>query len=565
MKRTISAQIHMVLLILCIFPLLLTAQNNSQFAYIDSCIGEQKLEAYTKACTQAASQNNSKDEFMLLHAYQKEARKQNHMKHETQARTLLLYAFYNNNLSDSLNVYMQDDLSFMKKHAQWVNYYSCRSLLVERMLFDKHLQSALREAKSMYQDALRQDVEYGIGISAYLIASCYQGMNRHEEAIKFFEKSEKPFLEENNSGQLHNLYGMGWQSLAALHRYDEILQLTNRWETMWKSYCKANKLQLSDISSYYTVCLLARAHAYTKTKELVDARISLDSAQVFAHNQRKITRLLLLKEEALYEEAINNYPRALAHLNERLSIQLKLNNRISSIETEEMRARIFSKQYNYQEAAKLYETLIADKDSLTHLNLAAQLDDLSRIYSVDKLKKQNNRMKRMRNIAITICLVLILIIAAYLYFKSQLHAKNITIVKYIEQKKTTLQQLALIKDVEVESPESLLFDKITKILQDPEIIACTSLDREVLARMLNTNSTYIANAIKKQANMRVVEYINKVRTEHACLLIKQDEKISFQAVWAICGFNSRPTFYRSFSEHTGMSPNSYREVVKAKN
>lgn len=572
MKHSIAPhiRIRMALIMLCFAPLLLVAEpselSRTELARIDSCTGEAKLKAYADACTQFVLHNNIKEEIILIRAYQNEAIQQRHIAHETQARTLRLYAFYNNSLADSLLAYMPDDLFFMHKHAQWLSYYSCRSLLVERLQHDKRLQSALREAKAMYNDALKQEVDYGIGISAYLIASCYQSMTRHTEAVDFFFKAEQPFRDENSSGQLHNLYGIAWKSLAVLHRYDEVLQLTTRWEAMWRTYCKSNSLELNAVAPYYTVCLLAKAHVYTKTDALTDARTMLDSAQVYAHGQRDITHLLLLKEEALYEEAVANYPRALEHLNEYHRIQMKLNNRLGAIETEEMRARICCKSGNYREAAKIYEVILVNKDSITNLNLAAQLDDLSSIYKVNDLTEQKETVELWRNIAFAICIVLALIIASHLYYRHQLRIKNIAIVQHMELQVEAKHQLAVIKSVAMEeqSPNAILFDQINELLQNPEIIANPSLDREVLAQIVGSNANYVANAIKQHTNMKVLEYINKVRIEHACQVLKQEEKFSFQVIWVSCGFSSRSTFYRIFNEHTGMSPKSYREVVSRK-
>ena len=570
MKYNISSNIRIVIVLItcCISPLLLAAkapkETRTVLARIDSCVGEARLEAYATACTEAARLNNIDNEITLLRAYQAEAATQQHIAHETQARTLRLYAFYNNNRSDSLFACMKGDLSFMQKHKQWVSYYSCRSLLVERLQFDKKAQSALIEAKAMYQYALKEQVDYGIGVAAYLIGSCYQGMGRHEEAVDFFGKAEAPFADENNSGQLHNLYGMGWQSIAALGRYNELLQLTDRWEAMWHAYCADNKLKIADIAPYYTVCLLAKAHGYTHKNALAEARTVLDSAQVLAQNQRDIARLLLLKEEALYEERKGDYPRALEHLNERARIQKKLNNRLSAIETDEMRARIFSKQGNFRNAATLYEALIAEKDTLSHLNMAAQLDELSTIYQVDDLKAEKAVVEMWRNIAFAICIVFVLLIAIYFYHKRSLRIKNIAIVQHMEQQEKAERQLHQIKNVVTEqlTPDAVLFERINALLQDTEVIANASLDREALAQKLDTNTTYIANAIKLGANMKVLEYINRIRIEHACHLIKQEEKLSFQVIWASCGFSSRSTFSRVFNEHTGMSPKSYQEVAR---
>lgn len=109
-----------LIVIFALLPVLLPAQTPSAsdtlMTRIQTCQGEEKLEAYADACRQAATRNNRDDEFRLLRNYQTEAARLKNVKHETQARTYRLYAFYNNNLPDSLNACMDDDLRFMSAH-----------------------------------------------------------------------------------------------------------------------------------------------------------------------------------------------------------------------------------------------------------------------------------------------------------------------------------------------------------------------------------------------------------------------------------------------------------------
>ena len=261
--------------------------------------GSEKLELYSSICTESAGQNSVKNELHLLNEYKQEACRQENVDHEAQARTLRLYAFYNNNLSDSLKASLEDDLNFFEKHGKWELYYSCRSLGIERMQYDNKFQSALRESQSMYEDANRQHNDYGKGVSAYQIASCYQSMGRNKEAADFFLRAEQLLLKYKNVGQLHNLYAMAWQALATAGMNEELLKMVDRWEAMWQEYCKTNHCELSSIRAYYLVCLLARAHVCIQDKKLPEARKVLEQAETFAQGQRDVARALLLKEQGL--------------------------------------------------------------------------------------------------------------------------------------------------------------------------------------------------------------------------------------------------------------------------
>lgn len=532
---------------------------------IQSCRGEEKLEAYATACQQAATQGNREDEFRLLCAYQAEAARQRNVKHETQARTLRLYAFYNNNLSDSLNAYLDVDLRFMSAHKQWVSYYSCRSLRVERLQYDNKLQSALREALAMYDNAIAQQTTYGKGISAYLIGSCYQSMGRSDEASDFFLQAEKDLSEEPNVGQMHNLYSMAWQSLAAAGRQDELLIMTSRWEIMWKDYCKSNDLQPADIAPYYMVGLLAKAHAHTAKGNLPEARKVLDQAVLLAEGQRDIARLLLLKEEALYHEATGNYRLALEYLDERHRIQKKLNNYLSAIETQEMRARLLSKLGQFEEATCIYTDLLPRKDSLSRMDLAAQLDDLAVIYKVDTLKQEKDRFRLWMILAFTICILFILLLSSYAYYSYRLRKKNQVIRRHIRQETQSEKQVeSLLKKMpeEMLKPEDLLFMQIRELLQDTEFLTDPSLDREILAKRFGTNRTRVAEAIKAGTDgMGVMEYINKLRITYVYTIMECKPKTSVRRLAEQAGFNSYSTFYRIFKECTGMTPEEYYRTM----
>ena len=526
--------------------------------------GKNKLKAFYSACMQAATRNNVKDEIALLRAYQAEASRQKDVEHEMQARVLRLYAFYNNNLPDSLNACIQNDLQFLEQHRQWDYYYSCRSLIVEKLRYANRLQSALREAQAMYEDARQKDINYGKGISAYLIASCYQNMNRNSEAIEFFKQAESYLAKEENAGQLHNMYGIAWESYAATEQWDELLKLTDRWEKMWKTYCQKNKLQLSDIAPYYVVCLLAKAHAHIDKKELPDARKLLDQATLLARGQRDMALMLLFKEEARYEEVAGNHERALSWLDECLRMQTEQDNKVGILSTEERRAGLLLKIGQYEASARIFANLQPRKDSLSRLDMAAQLDDLSTIYKVDTLKMENAQFRLWMIIAAIGCGVLVLLLAGYLYYHRRMLAKNRAIVQQYQKQKQTEELMEKLlyqqsADKVVTDPDSLLFLRIRKLLQDKSLLTNPVLERRLLAEMLNTNYTYIANAIQAGAGISVKKYITQARIDYACELLREGSRYSISEIQDKCGFQSSTTFNRTFKEYMHMTPTDFQK------
>ena len=557
----------LVLIFFCLSTMFGWAQSA---AIIDSLMnrlraveGQEKLELYSSICTHAASQNSVKDEIRLLNEYKVEAARQGNKDHEAQARTLRLYAFYNNNLPDSLKSSLLGDLSFFEKCEKWELYYSCRSLGIERMQYENKLQSALRESQQMYEYANRQRSDYGKGVSAYQIASCYQSMSRNKEAADFFLQAEQLLLKDKNVGQLHNLYAMAWQALATVGMNEELLRMIDRWEVMWKEYCEKNHKDLSSVKAYYLVCILARAHVYIQEKKLSEAHQILQQAEIFAQGQRDVARALLLKEQGLYYEAVGDYQRSLQYFDERYRIQKQMNNQLSAIETQEKRARVLLKMGEYEQAARVYSEVLPRKDSLFHAELTIQLDELSTIYKVDTLKMEKAQLRLWMIIGIISTGVFILLLLGYIYYNYRLRGKNRAIYQqYRKQKQAEEMVDRLLEKVPAGGGvdrDMELFLQIKKLLSDPEILSESSLERTFLAEKLNTNYTYIARAIQIGADMTVKKYITQIRIDYACKLLQQNRECSIIEIQEKCGFQSSSSFNRIFKEYMRMTPSDFRK------
>lgn len=540
-------------------------QADSLIRQIGAMAASERLDAYADACNKASAWADAGDALRLFCAYRNEASRSGSAKHEANARILRLYAFYNHCMADSLDAYLDKDLRFLEQHGEWEFYYSCWSLRVERLSYDNRLQSALRESQSMYADALRRKSVYGRGMSAYLIAASYQSMSRNEEAVGYFEEAERCFLENPNVGQMHNLYGMAWQSFSAIERYDEVLSMVARWEQMWTHYCEENSCSFDDIAGYYIVCILAKAHVYIRQGNLEAAQAELSEASELANKSGLVSQQLYLKEEALYYEAEGEWEKALGFVEKRRAIQQDVNNRTGLVESDEIYARLLAHLGRFAEAVHVYGELVAKKDSLANSAMAAQLDDMAIVYKLDKIEAEKELLRVWMIAAFSLCGFLLLSVAAFVVYKRILRRKNKAIGKHMRETLRTEKQInALMRKMPETSlnKDEQVFLQINNLLQDISVLTDPAMKRELLAKKLGYNRNVVISAIKTCAGgMEVMAYINRLRVEYACELIAQEKGLTVRVLAERCGFNSHTTFIRVFKEYTGMTPANYYKSI----
>ena len=74
---------------------------------------------------------------------------------------------------------------------------------------------------------------------------------------------------------------------------------------------------------------------------------------------------------------------------------------------------------------------------------------------------------------------------------------------------------------------------------------------------MNEKEKSISQAIKSGGFTGFREYINYLRLEHFKKLATEYPDKNIKELMYLCGFTSRTTFYRIFTEKFGMSPSQY--------
>ena len=86
------------------------------------------------------------------------------------------------------------------------------------------------------------------------------------------------------------------------------------------------------------------------------------------------------------------------------------------------------------------------------------------------------------------------------------------------------------------------------------------LSRETLVLYLNTNRTYIPEAVKVVTGMSFPQYINSIRLEEAVKLINESPQTPIAVIAKKVGLTA-PNFRELFKRKYGITPTEYKEKL----
>ena len=92
------------------------------------------------------------------------------------------------------------------------------------------------------------------------------------------------------------------------------------------------------------------------------------------------------------------------------------------------------------------------------------------------------------------------------------------------------------------------------------IISLTRYTLEQIAHALNVSTFHFCRKFKQETGLTFVEYLNRVRIEHAKLLLHNKNLRVTEVAYEV-GFQSLTHFNRIFRKLVGTSPTEYRSRV----
>ncbi len=423
----------------------------------------------------------------------------------------------------------------------------------------------------MYADARKNNSNYGIGVSGYCMGCIYQTMQRFSQAEQSFKESIAALTKEEDISLLLSVYNAMGETLDGLGKYEELRSMTLEWKAVLDNYKREAEAKgyTPSLNGRYLYCSLAAAVAEVETGQYDRAAELLYEAEVFAEGRNPVYQYKLLQIQARYYAATNQYDKAIASNNENMAILASVGDSISILTVQLQQAELLFVAGRHKEAAELYKYIIPHKDKLRNHELTAQLDELRTIYEVDKLTLKNKiATNRLYFLLVSISLLLIVVIL-YIIYAHRLRRKNRVLFDTFLQSQKKEDKLSVIREsVEQEklNSEEILYNKLNEMIQNDHLFKDQKLKRDDVALRLNTNRTYLADAVKECSDgLTFSEFINRYRLRHAATLLTTNLDLNIYEVGEESGFNSRSTYNRLFQDYYGMSPSEFRAIAKEKN
>ena len=112
----------------------------------------------------------------------------------------------------------------------------------------------------------------------------------------------------------------------------------------------------------------------------------------------------------------------------------------------------------------------------------------------------------------------------------------------------------------------LLMQHIEQTMREQALFTNSHLTIQDLAAAVNSNRTYVSNAINRNCALSFSQYVARFRVEYAQTILRDpqytsDHEAIAQAI-ACSGFTSDQNFYRVFKDLTGTTPLHYRQQNK---
>jgi AraC-like DNA-binding protein len=239
------------------------------------------------------------------------------------------------------------------------------------------------------------------------------------------------------------------------------------------------------------------------------------------------------------------------------------------------KALILSKMGRSEESFATVEQYIALRDSLEKRETAVLLNDLRSLYETDKIIAEKETVQNYLLFALVGCLLLIILLAIWIYYSRLITKKNRVIVNQIRelQKQPMYQTGETLRKIffePVEEADNTLCptsrsDELCLAIRDlifkEKVYRDSMLTRDDLIRRLGTNKALFMEAFSACFGASFPEYINNLRLKDAIILLEQSDT-TMEEISEKVGFGTVRTFRRQFQAKYNVLPKEYRNSIK---
>ena len=559
----------------------LSFQVHAQNADSDSLLqaakgqnGTEKLETLKKL---AYSSQNITDGVKFARLFLSEAQKQQHIEYQSLALGKIANHYSGQFETDSFFITFEPFEKFCFNQKYYKHYFIVVQGYINRQIQRENYALALQKANEVYELAKTSNNDENTGISLRNIATVYKSMSKFDEAIDFQTRSLN-ILRTMPKPNFHftDAYLCFAEYYSNLKQNEMVVSYADSMMIAIKEAQQINPDRNYDQEHLITLAFYTSAWSNLgkpdKALNYLTQAEALIAEKGLEHNQYLIDQVAFD-----YYNQIGNYAKALEY-NQR-NIDFLVDNKMTldlGLRLQQ-RAELYSKKRNFEEATHFYARAIDVNDSIDKARYARQINELRTIYEVDKLKLETEktalklRSSRMAaGMLLALALLLVAFVLVVLNNQKKLKEKNRSLYHQISEQKKLLEKsipetaapdtTGLVESVSIENNE--LMESLNALMRNKQAYTEAGITRKAVADMLNTNETYLFEAIKKCYNLTWGEYLNVLRLDHARdMLATPNCDLTIEAVAIDSGFGSRNTFYRLFRERFGLTPVEFRNFA----
>ena len=239
-------------------------------------------------------------------------------------------------------------------------------------------------------------------------------------------------------------------------------------------------------------------------------------------------------------------------------------------------ADAYDKTGRRDEAIATFRQLDSLQNAFRHNEEQSAITEITNNYeNKAQAIEQERTLAKMRQKEMIVIVIVILAAGTLLVLREKRNAalilkKNQRMAKYIEQlqKKEPIQGFMAEEkqpnndEMGENDTDTILYRRLYDRLVRQQLFLDPNLSRDKLLEELNIPKNKFAQLFKKFAQTSYAHFVNDLRLEHACSLLRQHSNHTIEAVAHDCGFSSTSTLYTLFYQKYGMTPNEYRKAVQ---
>lgn len=232
--------------------------------------------------------------------------------------------------------------------------------------------------------------------------------------------------------------------------------------------------------------------------------------------------------------------------------------------------RIYTKMGNKEKALQYQNAFFKYNDSLLNVNEFSQIRNQYQNYETRETQKTIDKQQKtiFYQEIILVMLILLIVTAAIAIFiirkqQKTLHDTNVAL--YARNNQLVEAEGKLSHKTENVPLHDELIDKINEVMADESVFCNPDFSLASLAKLVQSNTTYVSQAINTTYNKNFRTFVNEYRIKEAMNRMKNSDNYgnySIQGISESVGYKSVSNFIASFKKYTGMTPSLYQKLSK---